>query len=200
MKTFKMYREAGSSALSGQWIDAVLMYFLFFVVGGSSFLLVVTLPGAATLLLLPAQWALLIAFLRNHRDEDAYPFDITHLLDGYRDGQFSRVFLTLLLMRIYTYLWSLLLFVPGIIKGLAYAMTPYILYDYNDLRYNDAITLSECMMRGHKGDLLCLYLSFIGWFLLCLLTFGIGFLWLVPYFHSTVANFYEDVKAEYEAR
>lgn len=53
------------------------------------------------------------------------------------------------------------------------------------------------MMRGHKLELFLLHLSFIGWFLLCILTLGIGFLWLTPYVHSTQAAFYEDVKEEY---
>ena len=53
------------------------------------------------------------------------------------------------------------------------------------------------MMRGHKFDLFYLYLSFIGWFLLCLLTAGIGFLWLAPYVDTSLAAFYEDVKSDY---
>ena len=44
-----------------------------------------------------------------------------------------------------------------------------------------------------------LYLTFIGWGLLCILTLGIGLLWFVPYMQSALAHFYEDVKAEYEA-
>lgn len=55
------------------------------------------------------------------------------------------------------------------------------------------------MMDGHKFDLFYLYLTFIGWGLLCILTLGIGLLWFVPYMQSASAHFYEDVKAEYEA-
>ena len=47
-------------------------------------------------------------------------------------------------------------------------------------------------------DLFWLYLSFIGWGILCLFTAGIGFLWLGPYIETSVAAFYEDVKADYE--
>ena len=55
------------------------------------------------------------------------------------------------------------------------------------------------MMKGHKFDLFWLFLSFIGWFILAFFTLGIGFLWLVPYVQTSVAGFYEDVKADYEA-
>lgn len=85
------------------------------------------------------------------------------------------------LNRFFVFLWSLLLFVPGIIKTLSYAMTNYILVDKPELSANEAINLSKDMMYGHKFDLFYLYLSFAGWFILCLFTLGIGFLWLYPY-------------------
>ena len=94
-------------------------------------------------------------------------------------------------------LWSLLLIIPGIIKAFSYAMTPYILVEYPELSASEAIHRSRMMMRGHKFDLFWLYLGFIGWFLLCLLTAGIGFLWLSPYVETAKAAFYEEVKADY---
>lgn len=106
-------------------------------------------------------------------------------------------FVTLFLRAVYTLLWSLLLIIPGIVKACSYAMTPYILYDNPKLQGNAAIELSMRMMRGHKMKLCVLYLSFIGWFLLCILTLGIGFLWLKPYVQASKAAFYEDVKEEY---
>jgi uncharacterized membrane protein len=47
-------------------------------------------------------------------------------------------------------------------------------------------------------DLFLLSLSFIGWALLCILTLGIGFLWLIPYINVSVAKFYQDIKGEEE--
>ena len=52
------------------------------------------------------------------------------------------------------------------------------------------------MMKGHKFDLFYLYLSFIGWFILSILTCGVGFIWLIPYVQMSVAAFYEDLKSE----
>lgn len=104
------------------------------------------------------------------------------------------MFLTMLFIS----LWTLLLIIPGIVKTFSYAMTPFILEEHPELSANEAIDHSRAMMRGHKFDLFWLLLSFIGWGILCLFTFGIGFLWLMPYVQTSVAGFYEDVKADYE--
>lgn len=104
------------------------------------------------------------------------------------------------LNRFFVFLWSLLLFVPGIIKTLSYAMTNYILVDKPELSANEAINLSKDMMYSHKFDLFYLYLSFAGWFILCLFTLGIGFLWLYPYAQAAQVSFYLDVKEDYERR
>lgn len=105
-----------------------------------------------------------------------------------------------LLKNIFVFLWSLLLVIPGIIKSLSYAMTNYILVDHPEFSAGQAINLSKDMMYGHKFDLFYLYLSFIGWTLLCILTLGIGMLWLYPYIETAQASFYRDVKEDYERR
>ena len=102
------------------------------------------------------------------------------------------------LMGLFITLWSLLLIIPGIIKIFSYAMTPYILEENPELSANDAIDRSRAMMKGHKFDLFWLWLSFIGWGILCIFTLGIGLLWLAPYMQTAEAAFYEDVKADYE--
>ena len=104
---------------------------------------------------------------------------------------------TMLWMSILIGLWSLLLLIPGIIKAFSYAMTPYIIEEYPELSSTEAIHRSRMMMRGHKFDLFWLELSFIGWGFLCLLTAGIGFFWLIPYMETSIAAFYEEVKADY---
>ena len=104
----------------------------------------------------------------------------------------------MVLMTILIFLWSLLLVIPGIIKSFSYSMTPFILDEFPELSPSEAIHRSRMMMKGHKFDLFWLYLSFIGWGILCLFTFGIGFLWLVPYMQTAEAAFYEEVKADYE--
>lgn len=86
-------------------------------------------------------------------------------------SQFKRLgdgILMTLLVGIYTFLWSLLLIIPGIIKGYSYAMTPYILLECPGIKVNDAITKSRMLMDGNKWRLFCLNLSFIGWSFLCI--------------------------------
>lgn len=104
---------------------------------------------------------------------------------------------SILLVYLYTLLWTLLFIVPGIIKGLAYSLTPFIVKDNPQLLPNEAINLSMKMMKGHKFDLFYLYLSFIGWILLAMLTLGIGLLWVIPYMQTSMAAFYLDVKNDY---
>jgi|GEM_PF-363978 len=100
-----------------------------------------------------------------------------------------------LLVALFTFLWSLLLIVPGIIKTYAYSMTFYILNDHPHMSATDAITASKTLMRGHKGDLFVLHLSFILWLLLSCLTFGILYIVYVgPYISATTAIFYEDLR------
>ena len=102
------------------------------------------------------------------------------------------------LMGVFVFLWSMLFVIPGIIKAFSYAMTPYILEEHPELTANEAIDHSRAMMKGHKFDLFWLYLSFIGWGILCIPTLGIGTFWLIPYMQTAQASFYEDVKADYE--
>lgn len=103
-------------------------------------------------------------------------------------------------MYILVALWSLLFVIPGLIKAFSYAMTPYILHENPELSITEAIHRSRMMMRGHKFDLFWLYLSFIGWILLAIMTAGIGFLWLTPYMETAQAAFYNEVKADYAVR
>lgn len=102
------------------------------------------------------------------------------------------------LMAIKVLLWTLLLIIPGAIKILAYSLTPYILKDNPELSCLQAIERSRLMMKGNKWRMFVLILSFIGWFLLGIITLGIGFFWIAPYMYTTMGAFYEDVKAQYE--
>ena len=112
-------------------------------------------------------------------------------------SDYVRNAVSILLVYLYTLLWTLLFIVPGIIKGLAYSLTPFIVKDNPQLSPNQAINLSMKMMKGHKFDLFYLYLSFVGWIFLAILTLGIGLLWVIPYMQTSMAAFYLDVKNDY---
>ncbi|MDH4422893.1 MULTISPECIES: DUF975 family protein [Bacillus] len=111
--------------------------------------------------------------------------------------RFLKSFLVYLLVNLYLFLWTLLLIIPGIIKSFSYAMTYFIINDHPEYSLNQAITESRRMMDGHKMEYFLLCLSFIGWFILSCITLGIGFLWLIPYFYTTAAAFYEEIAEEY---
>lgn len=104
---------------------------------------------------------------------------------------------TMLLRTIFTFLWCLLLVVPGLIKMYAYRMVPYILAENPHIYAHDALKMSEDMMKDNKGRLFMLDLSFIGWLLLELITGGIvGIFYANPYMDSTYTEFYLAVKEE----
>ncbi len=102
----------------------------------------------------------------------------------------------MLWMELFVFLWSLLFMIPGIIKALAYSMTPFILADCPNVRATDAIKLSMRMTHGHKGGIFVMCLSFIGWWILSGLTFGIlQILFVGPYTSTSFAGLYVDLKA-----
>lgn len=140
------------------------------------------------LLCFPLQWGFSIFFLHIVRQKEV---KYGNLFDGYRD--FFRILFTSLLQTIYTQLWSLLLIIPGIVKALSYSMTSFVLHDHPELKYNGAIEESMRLMKGSKMKLFILYLSFIGWGILCILTLGIGFFLLQPYIQTSKAAFYQDL-------
>ena len=209
-------RAQARERLEGKWGTFVLMTFLMLVIqtilqipGYIGSLLEVLSPenvlaslsfsnisNILSLLALPLSWGLTVSLLRNHREESV---DLENLFEGFRRGRYVRVFCALFLVNLFTFLWALLLIIPGIMKAFSYALTPYILLDEPELTATQAISRSCELMQGRRWKLFCLYLSFIGWGILSLLTFGIGFLWLAPYMNASIAAFYEDARAEYEA-
>lgn len=128
--------------------------------------------------------------LKQHDRKELQFSDLFSQFDRFGTG-FAQKFLRTL----YTFLWSLLLIIPGIVKGLSYAMTPFILEEHPELTASEAIKASMKLMDGHKMDLFILGLTFIGWQLLACLTMGIGFLFLNPYMNAAYAAFYRSISA-----
>lgn len=110
-------------------------------------------------------------------------------------GRFGQGFAQKFLRALYTFLWGLLFVIPGIVKGYAYAMTPFIMAENPEMSASDAITASKELMDGHKWELFTLDLTFIGWNLLAALTLNLGYLALNPYKNATYAVFYKDLTA-----
>ncbi|MGO5092986.1 DUF975 family protein [Clostridium sp. LCP25S3_F10] len=108
----------------------------------------------------------------------------------FKEGSYFKVLVTMLLRSIYTFLWFLLLIIPGIVKEYAYSMVPYILADNPDIGAERAIQLSNRMTDGEKWDMFVLDLSFIGWYIVGALALGIGVLFVNPYVNATKAELY----------
>ena len=117
------------------------------------------------------------------------------VIEGFKRS-FVNSFLAVLLTGIFTFLWSLLFIIPGIIKSLAYAMTPYIIAENPEIDAMKAIDMSQEMMKGHKMELFFLHLSFIGWYILGMITFGVGMFFILPYVQTAVANFYVELRGK----
>ena len=100
----------------------------------------------------------------------------------------------------FTMLWTMLLIIPGYIAAYRYAMVPYLMAEFPELRVMDAMRESKRLMKGNKWRLFCLHLSFIGWELLSLLTMGIGYLFVAPYAGMAEAAFYLDVTGRSQVR
>lgn len=200
--TLKSYRSAAKSALSGHWVNAVLCTLVVtLIVGVCSALsgvsedlpLLFVVGFALTLLIaVPLGFGYSVALLRHMHGE---PDDdlVTRPFQAFKD--YGRYLGTSLLMTVYVFLWSLLLIVPGIVKGYAYAMTPYIMHEHPELSANECIDASKKMMNGHKWRLFLLDLSFIGWLLLCVLTLGVLTLWVQPWVECSHVSFYEQLKS-----
>lgn len=116
--------------------------------------------------------------------------NLAHVGHVFQSGAYGNVTLTMLWKGILTFLWTLLLIIPGIIASYAYRMVPYILADNPYIGTSRAIELSRQMMDGEKLDTWVLDLSFIGWYLLGALLFGVGILFVQPYEDSTNAELY----------
>lgn len=191
MKTSSELRAQAWGVLSGKWGMAVVATLVYGVISGVlSFIPFVS--WIATLLVsLPLAYGFTIMLLNVVRGSDV---QLDTMGEGFKD--YGRILGTMLLSSVYQFLWALLLIVPGIIKGYSYALTPYLLKDHPELKFNAAIEESMRLMSGNKMRLFLLDLSFIGWFLLGLITFGIAFLWITPYWNTARAAFYEDLMSD----
>ena len=215
MKMYSEYRAQARETLKGRWNEmALLMLVLSFIgvffaapnyAGVLAEMQWLALSGsgcnllAALLITVPLSYAfynLCLAYARREELEDSY---FAALFKDFA-ANWSKYVLSGLLVGLLVGLIAIpTLAIGAIILGLAYAMVPFVIRDNKEMGVREVLRTSRLMMRGHKWQLFILELTFIGWALLCILSLGIGLLWLTPYMTATYAHFYEDVKAEYEA-
>lgn len=115
-------------------------------------------------------------FIKNHYGNPA----LNEIFQGFK-GNYLNVVKIMLIMELKIMLWLLLLVVPGIIKAYEYSMIPCLLAENPNITTDEAFSLSKQMTTGQKMDLFVLDLSFLGWYFLGFLCFGIGALFVQPY-------------------
>lgn len=122
------------------------------------------------------------------------PVHFGDFVEGFNN--WARAILGTLWQALWVFLWSLLLFIPGIIKSIAYSQMFYLIVEYKDLSVTKAMKISMKITNGHKWDLFVMHLSFLGWLILSVFTLGILDLWLVPYMNMTYVNAYHALLKE----
>ena len=198
MKRAREYRKESRELLGHEIFGAKYMWallMLLIVSGIVSAASGVTCGIAALVVGGPLEYGCIRVYLRVVRHEDEHA-EIKHLFKGFA-GKIGQTFVVELLVFIYTFLWSLLLIIPGIIKSYAYSATMYLVHE-KDLSGNEAITASRRLMRGRKWKLFCLDLSFIGWYIVGFLCLGVGVLWAQTYHTMAKTLFFEDALKEGE--
>ena len=121
--------------------------------------------------------------------------DFKAFLFGFNNS-YGKIVLTMFLQNLFIRLLSLLI-IPGIYKSLEWKLVPYILTEHPEIGPSEARRKSAEMMDGNKWKVFVLELTFIGWILLCHLTFGLAAIFFViPYMQLTYAELYAAIKVE----
>lgn len=200
MESISSYKNRAIASLKDKWMDAAIVALVYFVISEgidfavSSFLATETGFVFQLIWLLacaPLTWAFGVMFLDFIRGNE---LKVGKLFDGYKDC--IRIGIAFFLYFLVVLVGVIFFIVPGIIFAMMFAQVPYILRDDENIGVIDALKKSANMMKGHKMQLFLLYLSFIGWAILAILTLGIGYLFLFPYMYTTVAHYYENLKSE----
>lgn len=210
-------RSNAREALSGKWVLIAGTMFVYILITGIiqslpfiGPIIIFLLTGAFTL----GQTMFFLAIARNDNPK------LELIFSGF--NEFGKALAAYLLLLVVLVFWTLLLIIPGIIMGLAYSLTFFIIADEPEISAWDAMKKSKAMMEGNKGQLLLLLLSFFGWVLLAsffvsifgsilslsfigmvlltVITFGIIIFWLIPYMQVSIAKFYDEVKNEYNSQ
>ena len=113
---------------------------------------------------------------------------------GFR-ANYGNVVLTQFLRALFTALWTLLLIIPGIIRGIGYFAVPYILAENPNLPWRRALQLSLSMTDGYKWRIFVFQLSYLGWYLLDIFTLGIlGIFYVSPYYYAAQTEVYRHLR------
>lgn len=181
--------QLGGGIFQNAWMTALAACLLIGLIGAAAGSI---LPGLGALLVIgPLEYGQAYLFLKQARD--GQKMQLGDMFRGFQDD-FGGTFLIGLMTGIFTFLWSMLFVIPGIVKMYSYSMAYYVKLDHPEYGWKACIDESRRMMNGHKLEKFVLDLSFIGWIIVGSLCLGIGTLWVTPYMAATDAYFYEYVR------
>ena len=203
MKTPYEYRAQAREALQNRWGEAAIVSLIILlaamIIATPSF--IAEWAGSITTLLsvlvLPLQYAYYISLLERTRGNEEeithYTFQYT-INHAYANTRFLVAGLFIMLISMVAAIFTL--GIGAIVVKYMYSMVPYLLHDYPELTPREAMKISREMMSGQKWELFVLDLTFIGWILLSIITFGVGMIFVEPYMSTARAAFYENLKSE----
>lgn len=187
----------GNKIFANSWMVGLLVMLISSLILG--FASGISVGIAAVILAGPLAFGTTRWFLLTSRN-GSEPLDT--MFDGFK-YDFAQNMLLGLMIGLFTFLWSLLLIIPGIVKSYSYSMAYYIKCDHPEYNWKQCIDESRRIMRGNKWRLFCLDLSFIGWILLAglasAMTLGVGSimtLWINPYMTAARTSFYRSIATE----
>lgn len=180
-------KEKSKSQIKGK----MGILFLFTLILCLAVVLADFVPFSAFLVLPPFSLGFTAIYLKISKEENV---EIANIFDGFYD-LWSSIKVNFF-VSVFTFLWSLLFLIPGIVKAISYSQAYFILAENPNMNALEVIDLSKQMMEGHKADYFVFILSFFGWFLLIPLTFGLASIYVIPYFCTSLTNFYAELKNE----
>lgn len=190
----EIFSDMGDSEDLAPKIMAVIVLIIIF---GIIFLIVLAIAMAINAFLLNPIKVGCDKFFLNNLDEPASCSDISYGFDKNRKNVVKIMFFR----DLYLFLWFLIPIVGWIfciVKGFEYRMIPYLLAEDPDMDKEEAFARSKAMMDGQKWNAFKLDFSFIGWYILAILTFGIlEMFYVAPYVYSTKAALYETLRQGY---
>lgn len=171
-------KEEAKRILKGNWLMGFAVILIYGLISGAigSFTASIGMFILSTSLYIAVNNVFISAYLGNG-------YEINHMVKGYDKGIGNRIALSAL-KTIYLMLWSLLFFIPGIIKSYSYALAEFISRENPEKTATECLDESKELMYGHKMDLFLFDLSFIGWHILSALTCGILYIYVMPYMYQ----------------
>ena len=131
---------------------------------------------------------------RDPNEEFKLGEEIKNIFKTSFDASYGHKILVYILRDLFTALWSILFIIPGIVYYYSSFFAYQIMCENPNIKPSEALKLSKKMVMGNRGELFVLDLSFLGWWLLCGITFGLANIYVIPYYFTTQALYYENFK------